>query len=96
MAKKKPLPPKKKATAAAAKYQEGTWQEMKEDLLHAFGQGHDDALSDRRSLDAKLSLLRSLTKDPQETFRGFLFRVKWVVGQCIGVMGHDTEWVSRL
>ena len=75
-------------TAMATKYDQPapkwSWQEMKADLLHAFG--HQGA---EYSLESKLQFLRSLAKDPTEPYSAFLFRVEWVLGAVGGTAKQE-------
>ena len=55
------------------------WDDMKEDLLSAFG--HRGVYS----LDDKLHLIQSLTKADNETFKTFFFRIQWVMMKAVTV-----------
>jgi len=54
------------------------WDDMKEDLLNAFGR------QEPFNIEAKMQLIQSLTKADNETFKTFLFRIQWVMMKIVG------------
>ena len=62
------------------------WDEMKEDLLGAFGR-HETPYG----LETKMQLVQSLTKADSETFKAYLFRVQWVL---MRLGGNDNFWTQ--
>jgi len=70
--------------------QKPSWDEMRADLLHAFG------CEEKLSLESKLGYLRSLTKDPSEAHSTFLVRVQWVLDSVLGSAARTGEGVWTL
>ena len=71
-------------------FQKPSWDEMRADLLHAFG------CEEKHSLESKLGYLRSLTKDPSEAHSTFLVRVQWVLDSVLGAAARTGEGVWTL